>query len=78
MTKKQKGQPAEENFPGTNFTVDQMGFIQIANSEILAAVARGELDLNAVARQELAARGLDKNGKWIGFDAARKLHLGGK
>ena len=58
---------------GTEFTVDALGFIQIADAKILAAVARGELDLNAVARQELANRGLDRNGKWVGFEEARRI-----
>jgi len=55
------------------FTVDQLGFVQIAATEILAAAARGELDLNAVARHELANRGLDWNGQWIGFEKAAAL-----
>jgi hypothetical protein len=40
------------------FTVDEIGFIQIADAKALAAVARGEIDLNRIAREELAARGL--------------------
>jgi len=30
------------------FTVDETGFIQIALTKVLAAVARGELDLNRI------------------------------
>ncbi len=56
------------------FTVDETGFIQIAAIKVLAAVARGELDLNRLAKQELAARGLNERGNWIGFDAAKKHH----
>ena len=56
------------------FTVDETGFIQIALTKVLAAVARGELDLNRLAKQELAARGLNDQGNWIGFDAAKKHH----
>ena len=56
------------------FTVDETGFIQIALTKVLAAVARGELDLNRLAREELAARGLDNKGVWVGFDAAKKHH----
>jgi hypothetical protein len=58
---------------GTDYTVDEMGFIQLAKAEILAAAARGEIDLNVVARQELANRGVDWNGKWIGFEKAKAL-----
>ena len=56
------------------FTVDETGFIQIALTKVLAAVARGELDLNRLAKEELAARGLSDQGNWIGFDAAKKHH----
>jgi len=56
------------------FTIDEIGFIQTANTKVLAAVARGELDLNRIAREELAARGLDLNGVWVGFETAREIH----
>lgn len=57
-----------------NFTIDELGFIQIAAAKVLAAVARDELDLNRLAREELASRGLDQHGAWIGFDQAREIH----
>ena len=56
------------------FTVDELGFIQIALTKVLAAAARGELDLNKLAREELAARGLDNHGLWVGFERARQIH----
>ncbi len=51
---------------------DKIGFMQLADTDMLAAVARGEVDLNAMARQILANRGMDQNGRWIGFEAARE------
>ena len=56
------------------FTVDEIGFIQIADAKILAAVARGEIDLNRIAREELANRGLGLHGEWVGFQKARQIH----
>jgi hypothetical protein len=56
------------------FSVDEIGFIQIADAKVLAAVARGEIDLNRIAREELAARGLGLNGEWVGFQKAREIH----
>ncbi len=56
------------------FSVDEIGFIQIAEAKVLAAVARGEIDLNRIAREELANRGLGKNGEWVGFERARDVH----
>jgi len=61
-------------YTSNEFTVDEVGFIQIAMTKVLAAVSRGELDLNRLAKEELAARGLDDRGLWVGFDAAKKLH----
>ena len=58
----------------TQFTVDEVGFIQIALTKVLAAAARGELDLTLLAREELASRCLDTQGEWVGFDRARQIH----
>jgi hypothetical protein len=49
------------------------GQLQCMGSAALAAVARGELDLNALAIIELAARGQDESAKWVGFDKAREI-----
>jgi len=56
------------------FTIDEVGFIQTALTKVLAAAARGEFDLNRLAREELAARGLDQQGEWVGFSQAKKIH----
>jgi hypothetical protein len=50
-----------------------LGFMQIAATAVLAAAARGEIDLNAIARRELANRGLDLQGKWVGFQQAAAI-----
>ena len=62
------------SYSNTKFTVDELGFIQTTLTKVLCAVAAGELDLKQLAREELASRGLDLNGNWVGFDRARQLH----
>ena len=62
------------SYTTNEFTVDEVGFIQTALTKVLAAAARGELDLNQLAREELAARGLDDQGVWVGFDRAKHVH----
>lgn len=63
------------NSTSTNkFTVDELGFIQTALTKVLAAAARGEIDLNQLARKELASRGLDDQGVWVGFARANQIH----
>ena len=46
------------------------GNFQLVDTFVLAAAARGELDLNELAMAELAFRGLDENGNWIGHTEA--------
>ena len=62
------------SYTSNEFTVDEVGFIQIALTKVLAAAARGELDLNRLAREELASRGLDDQGVWVGFHHAKQIH----
>lgn len=68
MTKKDSGYSAGP------FSVDEIGFIQIADAKVLTAAARGKIDLNRIAREELANRGLGLRGEWVGFDRAREIH----
>ena len=46
---------------------DDQVSISILDIELLKAAAQGKVDLNELARQELANRGLDHDGKWVGF-----------
>ena len=62
------------SYSSTRFPVDELGFIQTALTKVLSAAAAGELDLNRLAREELASRGLDLEGNWVGFDRARQIH----
>jgi hypothetical protein len=39
-------------------------------TELLKAMAKGEVDAQAIAAQLMASRGLDREGKWVGFEAA--------
>lgn len=41
--------------------------ITLFDTDILVEAVNGRLNLNLVALNELKNRGLDKNGKWIGF-----------
>ena len=39
----------------------------MTHNELLVKIASGELDMKDLAKRELAARGFDARGKWIGF-----------
>ena len=43
-------------------------------TELLVKAAKGEIDLNELAKSELAARGLDQHGEWVGFKKAAEIH----
>lgn len=54
-------------------SVDEVGFIQTATLKALTAVASGKLDLNRLALEELASRGMNHQGVWVGFEEAKKI-----
>ena len=53
---------------------DTAGPLQLAHIKLLAAAVRGEIDLNHLAKMELANRGMDANGNWVGFAKAAEIH----
>jgi hypothetical protein len=46
----------------------------LINSKLLSEALQGDFDLIYLVRKELANRGQDSKGKWVGFDEAKKLH----
>jgi len=54
------------------FAVDELQFIHQVPVRVLVAVSREELDLNRLAREELAQRGYDQVGVWVGVARARE------
>lgn len=44
-------------------------------TELLVRIVSGEVSATFMASMELANRGLDKQGKWVGFDQADKIHF---
>ncbi len=41
---------------------------------LLLAIVNGLIDPVQLAREQLANRGLDANGLWVGFDEAARIH----
>ncbi len=46
--------------------------LQPLPTELLKAMAEGEVDTQYLAAKLMAERGLGRDGKWVGFDAAAK------
>lgn len=65
----------DENDPST-WTHDVRLFHELRSMDIqvLLAIAHGDVKMDEVARKVLADRGLDDQGKWVGFDKAAKAH----
>ncbi len=40
---------------------------RLTYTELLVKIASGEIDAQECAQKELKNRGLDNNGKWVGF-----------
>ena len=50
-------------------TIDQnKNLISLFDTDILVMAVKGQIDLNVLALRELENRGLNKEGKWVGFD----------
>lgn len=41
--------------------------------QLLNAMAKGEVDTQAIAARLMAERGLDRDGKWVGFEKAKEV-----
>jgi len=64
-TKKHLKEMTDEDNPDFLFQGD--------STKLVLAIALGKLDAKKLAGKELANRGFDKKGKWIGFPQAEKL-----
>lgn len=46
--------------------------LQPLPTELLNAMAKGAVDTQAIAARLMADRGLDREGKWVGFEKAKE------
>ena len=46
---------------------------QTIHTDLLVAAVRGKIDLNQLVKAELAGRGLDRDGVWVGFERAKEI-----
>lgn len=56
-----------ENFLNNGVELEALLSIQVIDFTLLTAAAQGKIDLNEMAKQELANRGLNAEGKWVCF-----------
>jgi len=54
---------------------DNPSFIfSLTSNQLLSEAIKGDFDLIYLVRRELANRGLDSNGRWVGFNEAKRIH----
>ena len=63
-----------KKFDGRDDALDPRFIFNSTATQLLTEALNGEFDLNYLVRRELANRGLDEEGNWIGFDKAKKHH----
>ncbi len=47
---------------------------QSIHTDLIVQAVNNQIDLLQLAKKELANRGLDNNGLWIGFNKAKEIH----
>lgn len=58
------------NHPSQGVDRDLAEEIQTLDTRFLLAIHHGDVDVPKLAREELAKRGLDGSGRWVGFARA--------
>jgi|TARA_Y100000310_G_scaffold69014_1_gene64360 predicted house-cleaning noncanonical NTP pyrophosphatase (MazG superfamily) len=44
------------------------------DTSLVVGIANKKIDAVKYAKKQLAGRGFDKRGKWVGFEKAKKIH----
>ena len=63
-----------KKFDGRSDELDPRYIFSMTATQLLTEALKCEFDITYLIRRELANRGLDKEGKWIGFNKAKELH----
>lgn len=57
---------------GDDDASEKIGAMQLMHTDILLAAAKGQIDLNDIARHLVASRGIGTSGEWVGFPEAER------
>lgn len=61
------------NAPSQGIDLDLSEQLQTFDTRFLLAIHHGNVDVSALAKRELAMRGLDASGRWVGFAKVGEL-----
>lgn len=65
---------AAEAAEATGLPIDETLIYSLVHMDVLLAIAAGKIDARALAAEELANRGVNEAGKWVGFEDAARIH----
>jgi hypothetical protein len=74
MTKKIGKEQDLKKFDGRTDELDPRYIFNMTATQLLTEALKGEFDITYLIKRQLANRGLDRDGKWVGFDKAKELH----
>lgn len=74
MTQKKRKKQDLKRFDGRKDELDPRFIFNGTYTQLLTEALKGDFDVNYLIRRELANRGFDGEGKWIGFKQAKELH----
>ena len=74
MRKKNKKIIDLKKFDERKDEIDPRYIFSLTYTQLLVEALNGDFDIEYMIRRELANRGMDLEGRWIGFDKAKKLH----
>lgn len=74
LTERNKSKFDEEYYKDRKDEENPTYLFSITSDKVLVEALKGDFDLIYMVRRELANRGLDRNGKWVGFKKAAELH----
>lgn len=70
-----KRRPTQPPITGCPDSLNPSFLFSITETALLLDIAAGRHDPVLLARRELANRGVDRSGAWVGFPAAARIHL---
>ncbi|MBA3673340.1 MAG: hypothetical protein H0W75_00015 [Chitinophagaceae bacterium] len=74
LTKTGKDRLMSKDYDNRDDDINPRFIFSTTSTALLAEALRGDFDLKQLVRQELANRGLNSEGNWVGFDQAAKIH----
>lgn len=63
-----------KNYDDRSDELNPQFIFSLTATQLLCEAIKGEFDINYLMRKELANRGVDLEGKWVGFPKAQEIH----